>query len=167
MRLVGFTGASSGTTEWQQAQLALLLVLLRTDGEDWFIHGLCTGADEEIAAIASKIGYRLEGRPGRPVGAPARSLIFSDREFDVPGGKTPELTRNGDIVRVCEILLCAPSGFEEIRRSGTWSAIRRARSWHRERIIVWPDGTKMTERAGNAELYDPAKRPAPGPRRVS
>lgn len=114
----------------------------------WLLHGCCTGGDEQLARAARQFGYRLHGFPGRGLLDPQRSLILNDRLEPVPSTKTPELTRNRNIVAAADILLVGPSGFTEKRRSGTWATYRYALAAGLPLVIVYPDGTQNMEFAG-------------------
>ena len=55
------------------------------------------------------------------------------------------LDRNHDIVDAADVLIAAPSGTTEKRRSGTWATVRYARKLGRTICVVLPDGVVRTE----------------------
>lgn len=134
-RVVGFTGTRIGMTAKQLATLRGVLQLLRpTETHD----GDALGADAEFLRLA------IERDPEtRTVAHPCD--IEAARAFR-PHGTTlevrPPLDRNRDIVDACDILIAAPAGMAEERRSGTWATVRYARNLGRPIITVWPDGTR-------------------------
>jgi hypothetical protein len=136
MRTVGFTGTREGMTIDQKETLIYLLKANKKNNHrNEFHFGLCLGADEEAALIAERLGYVTVAHPSdRPQWT---SDFVPDEYAQAP---KPPLERNPDIVRASEILFAAPSGFVEVRRSGTWATIREARRTNTPLYIIWPDG---------------------------
>jgi len=138
MVIVGFSGTSAGTTHAQrQALVTLLDDTLVTPYVDEFHHGGCVGADQEAAALARWLGYKLVRHPA--VGVDPRKIAEKIEGERVLRG-LPPLDRNRDIVDVCHVLFTTPHLDREEQRSGTWATIRYARKVGREHAIVWPDG---------------------------
>ena len=138
--IVGFTGTRSGLTEAQRETLKRVLHI------DWspvtspplFIHGDCVGADAEAATLAYEMGYIVIAHPSDIPAMTAHTLAHERHE------PKPPLERNRDIVNECNMLVACPKGYNEERRSGTWSTIRYAQRVQRPLFIVWPDGTTNT-----------------------
>lgn len=133
---VGFTGTQKGMTVKQAAGVTALLKLFRAATTDTpqFHFGWCIGADDEAAMIAGNLGYTLIAHPGNDRskrGGIAPSVAL---------GECPNLTRNGNIVHMTNVLIAAPLLNQEEQRSGTWSTVRRARKALRPIFTVWPSG---------------------------
>lgn len=125
---VGFTGTREGMSQAQREAVAKLLAELHADE---FHHGDCIGADEQAAAIARAIGYRIHSHP------PANSAIRAFARADVELEPKDYLVRNREIVDASDVLVAAPAG-PEVRRSGTWSTVRYARKRGRAVHVVMP-----------------------------
>lgn len=128
--IVGFTGTQEGMT---QAQVKRLRSLLGPANE--FHHGDCIGADAEAHEVAESLGLFIVVHP--PVNSYKRA--FKNGHVVLP--PLPFLTRNHEIVRVCDQLLAAPRMEEEELRSGTWATVRFARKRMVPVILLLPDGS--------------------------
>ena len=130
---VGFTGTQAGLSSEQRATLTLWLEE-RSYGVNWFVHGDCVGADEQAAGIARVLGWKLECFPSdRP---DKRAYVKSDVVHD----PADPLDRNWNLASQ-DILIACPLEDKEIKRSGTWSTVRRARKRGTLIVIIWRDGT--------------------------
>lgn len=127
-RTLGFTGTSAGADPGQLRQLEERLAQLRQAGFDEFHHGLCVGADEQAAAIAKRLGFRVVAHPGLaqdPANLEYRSAYSgNDAVFEAK----PFAHRDRDIVDAAERVIAAPSTRTDEAGSGTWAAIRYAYS---------------------------------------
>jgi hypothetical protein len=160
---IGFTGTRLGLLpvqrvrlrEWFHANLTPLSVE-DEDAEpaDELHHGCCVGADDEATEIAVEDEFTraFPKLIAHPCDLPD---FFSQTAYDRSHVRLPEkppLARNFDIAFVCEVLLAAPQGTGEQRRSGTWSTVRRARALGRRVIVFWPDGRVTEESASRKRL---------------
>lgn len=142
---VGFTGTQRGLTKEQMSTLRLIASRIHNralfpDGSvfngheiNWFIHGMCWGADTEAADIFKSHGFKLIGYPGTE--QQSRS-----QQVDILKDVKPFLARNKDIVNGSDILIACPGEFTEVLRSGTWATYRYATKIPKPIAIVFPDG---------------------------
>ena len=136
---VGFTGTQKGMTENQAARVRSLLVELgATDAH----HGDCIGADADFHAMCLELGLRVHIHP--PANDTKRAFCQGAVSTATP---REYLTRNRDIVDASHVLIAAPRGAKEQRRSGTWATIRNARTAGKPLHLVFPDGSVQTEKA--------------------
>jgi hypothetical protein len=137
--IYGFTGSRQGMTSQQKEMFRDLLEQSEASKFDAFHHGCAVGCDVEAAEIAKRFQVFIVGHPGIDDHGIVRSnwTMFDDITVD----PLPFLERNRVIVTDCQLLIACPATNEEVRRSGTWSTIRFARSAHRRLMIIYPDGT--------------------------
>lgn len=127
-RRVGFTGTHKGASTTQLAIARAKLVALQAQGFGEFHHGLCIGADEQVAKIAKELGYRVVAHPGLAKD-PNNLLYRSDWSgSDETREAKPFIERDHDIVDETEVMLATPLTYEEQVRSGTWTTVRYAKS---------------------------------------
>jgi hypothetical protein len=131
MKLVGFTGTRRGMTPDQRSAVRLALREFAADGSE-FHHGDCVGADEEAAAIARELGYKIVGHP--PSNDSKRAFVIADEEWK----RKDYITRNHDIVNAVDVMIAAPRETKEVLRSGTWATIRYAQKRKVPMLIVKP-----------------------------
>lgn len=126
-RKVGFTGTHKGAHTVQLKIAQAKLTAMKSEGFDEFHHGMCVGADEQVAKIAKGLGYRVVGHPGLAQD-PGNLLYRSewDGNDEVREAK-PFIERDHDIVDETEAMLATPLTWEEQTRSGTWTTVRYAR----------------------------------------
>lgn len=137
---VGFTGTQVGMTVKQAGIIDKFLtellnkyLLITHDSPFEFHHGDCIGSDEEAAAIAFEIGYKICCHP--PINPTKRAFFHNnDVMYDLKG----YIDRNHDIVDSCDILIATPKEKEEQLRSGTWATIRYARKTGKPVEIIYP-----------------------------
>jgi hypothetical protein len=139
-RKVGFTGTSAGARPEQLREVEEHLAKLREEGFDEFHHGLCIGADEQAARIASKLGYRVVAHPGLandPTNLEYRSEFAQNDE--VLEAK-PFIDRDRDIVDVTEHIVATPRTRidETPSLSGTWATVRYARKREKPVCLILP-----------------------------
>ncbi len=139
---VGFTGTAEGLTPGQDHRLFLVLIYYyQIRSHKVFRHGDCIGSDDQAATWASHIGYKVWGHP--PINEKKRAFNKATKLWEPA---QDYLTRDRTIVDKSEVLVATPSGFEELRRSGTWYTVRYARQVELPlRIIIWPDGSTTKE----------------------
>ena len=138
-RVAGFTGTQRGMTLQQKSSVRVILLRWREHlNYNMFHHGGCIGADAEAQDIAFHLGYKIVVHP--PVDKRKMAEPIDDY---LPIYREPKLylERNEDIARECDALIATPRGEVEVRRSGTWSTIRRARRLGKWIAIVLPDGS--------------------------
>jgi hypothetical protein len=143
---VGFSGPRSGLSINQIPSLANIFSVFG-DRYVVFHHGDATGADSQACKLAVDFGFILHSHP---------SEIERYRAYfpsDVVEEPLPPLVRNNVIVRAVRLLVACPDTFHEVRRSGTWTTIRLARSVKRSRLLVWPDGKVRYEREQDLQLH--------------
>lgn len=137
---VGFTGPRDGMTLQQKTAVRSALVTLKPSHAR---HGLCTGADEQFHDICREYGLYIIGHPG--MDNHGKSPYRAHCDVDEIEPVLSYMERNQNIVNNSDILIATPSGFVEIRSSGTWSTIRKARNKRRTLFIVFPDGTTSSK----------------------
>lgn len=133
---LGFTGTGSPITDHQRLALRQLFVWVDSLANRVELHhGDCINADAEAHKVAAQLDWRIVIHP--PTN-PRRRAWCESRHI-LPTGEY--LARNKDIVRAGEhFLVAVPRDFAEERRSGTWHAVRYARSLRRPIYYVWPNG---------------------------
>lgn len=103
-------------------------------------HGGCVGADYQFHTMCLWLGAKVIVHTGHIVEkrAPCKVILGQVTVLE------PEDTikRNERMVRLGSELLAAPSGMTEIRRSGTWMTMRRARDKPIPITVAWRDGTE-------------------------
>ena len=125
---VGFSGTVKGMTEAQAREFELVLAQVIAEDEDGptvLHHGaspIKECADWEADAIARNLGLEIVEWP----------------PDDLSSGAM--LRRNQRVVDAVALLIATPRGFKVLRRSGTWSTVRRAWKAQVPVIIIWPDG---------------------------
>lgn len=141
--LIGFTGTREGLKPAQRQGLLNLLSNLKDVRQAH--HGDCTGADQEFhEAVEALFNETVIIVSHPPINNKFRAYCDANITFPTKD----YLERNDDIVNSCDALIAAPNGFEEIKRSGTWYTVRRAREAGKLVIIVYPDGTLEKENYG-------------------
>ncbi len=135
---VGFTGSRKGMTPVQQEKIRDRLMAL----EPYAVHhGDCIGADQDFhllvqttpRSVFTYIHIHPPADPRQRAWCSGTTVIFHRPE--------PYLVRNHTIVQYSGILLAAPSGMQEILRSGTWATIRYAVQLKKRVEIFFPDGS--------------------------
>jgi hypothetical protein len=136
---VGFSGTQEGMTIEQR--VAVCELLDDVPAKDRTLHeGDCIGADIECCRIAKALGFRIVCHP--PLDSTKRAFFPADETW----ARREYMERNQDIAKMAtRLFLATPKDMQETLRSGTWSAVRRARRFQRKIIIVFPDGTRRTE----------------------
>lgn len=132
MLQIGFTGTQRGMTPPQRATFLRLLQELR--GPHTLHHGDCIGADAEAHDCVKSLGWRVVIHP--PIVGVKRAHCIGDEV----AAALPYLIRNRVIVDETVLLISTPGEVDEQLRSGTWSAIRYARSRSKQVIIDPPSG---------------------------
>lgn len=138
---VGFSGTREGMTIAQNETVERILHEIHPAEVH---HGCCVGADYHFVTSANA----MLGRPriyGHPSDLRDMTSEPALRLCDELSQPRPPLDRNLDIVAACDILLAAPLGMIEERRSGTWAAVRAARRVGKAITIIFPDGTTKQE----------------------
>jgi len=131
----GMTGTQYGLTTAQFDAAVELVSSLTGD----FHHGDCIGADLSLAEIATELKLNVIAHP--PEKSDKRAFHKSHAILD----PLPYLERDYKIVDAVDLMFAFPKGFNEERRSGTWTTIRYARKRKKPLVIVWPDGTMTSE----------------------
>jgi len=145
IKVVGFTGTSSGMTEAQERTVERIL---RRVLPEWVVHGDCVGADTDFHRLCERLRAEIDGRFKiriRPCDHPKRA--WNEGFDEIKPVKKP-LVRNLDIVADSSdegLVIGTPPTDQEIRRSGTWHTLRRARKVTVPMVVVWPDGSVSWE----------------------
>ncbi len=130
---VGFTGTQyiDKITTGQMIKLIDQIKKFAPEVEEWH-HGGCKGADN-IFHLYACFYMRENNNDGKIFVHPA-SNVDPIKVADIKPQKdiivldpVPALDRNQDIVDNVDILIALPSSSTEVKRSGTWATIRRAR----------------------------------------
>src|SRR5262245_23569315 len=141
---VGFTGTRGPLTDVQVHEITMIFDSL---GHARLHHGDCVGADTTAHRLAVARGWDITIHPCTLVDVRAfcaESIVPTTGELVELEPKEP-MERNLDIAVACDLLIAAPKGNQELRRSGTWSTVRRARLAKRRIIIAWPSGRVTKE----------------------
>lgn len=136
MSKAAVTGTREGAT---YQQLATFTRILLATGATSLGHGDCIGADKQAHGIARKLGLWITGYP--PNDEKNRAWCECD-EYAAPA---PYLERNKLIVNQASFLIALPRFHYEETRSGTWAAVRYARTFggNRPIFIIAPDGNTL------------------------
>lgn len=135
MTVIGFTGTQDGMTLWQRHNVNKLLVNLNPTEVH---HGDCIGADAQFHTICKGLHIQVVGHPGKNERGQSPKRAYCDLDEEKPA--LPYLDRNDNIVKACDVLIAAPKGDQEEKRSGTWYTIRRAFRMNRTIYILFPHG---------------------------
>lgn len=130
---IAVTGTRNGMSDKQRKSFKWLLKQFPYAKE--LVHGDCVGVDEEAGEIADELGMKVLQRPSN-----LKTRAWSKVGEVIAEPKDP-LKRNEDIVNQGDCTIGCPKGMKEERRSGTWAAIRYARSVGTLLWIIWPDGS--------------------------
>ena len=126
---IGVTGTREGATEYQLNELRSVLQELK--GTE-FHHGDCKGVDEQAAAIAKELGYKIVCHP--PESDYLRAYFPAD-EMREPAGY---LKRDRRIVDECDVLLVVPLHHEWQPKGGTWYTHDYAKKINKPYNVIWP-----------------------------
>lgn len=126
-------------------------------------HGICTGADEDFHQIVldefadddpkPKI-HMHPGVNGQGTASYRGSVVMPDDWQIIEHREMPYVRRDEVMVKACTVLIATPKEFNELNRSGTWTTIRRARSYHKPHRIVYPSG--RVDRFDEQGILEPA-----------
>jgi hypothetical protein len=132
-------------TQGQKDTLAFTLDILYQKGFRRFRHGDCIGADEQAACIAKDVGFYLICHPGHPKDPNETKYRAFTNFNDEVLESFPFLKRDQHIVDGSGVLVAAPYQDYEVRRSGTWTTVRYARSKGTEVMMIY-SGRKYQQR---------------------
>lgn len=134
---LGFTGTGKGMTDRQKEVVRHTLTVNRPT---LFVHGGCTGADDQADAIAAELGIHRVVFPSSVVERSVPAEVLRGRgpcTIAQPQPGSP-LLRNPRIVAASDLLLACPQQPNEIQRSGTWATVRCARRMARPVVVITP-----------------------------
>ena len=138
--IVGVTGTTRGLASEQQTTLSLLLAEPAADYDDLELrHGDCVGVDQQAAAMARQLGYRIVGHPA--IEDDGRAYAFCDKLLP----PRESATRNRDIVEAAEVLIGCPAADQEWPGSGTWYTINYARDRGVPMLVLSPSGRVLDD----------------------
>lgn len=143
---IGVTATRDGGTEAQLATARALLRYHAYPGSE--LHeGHCIGGDEQLSELAKEYGYEVHAHPGVGInGVDKNRSANGAGHYDRIYPELPHLERNKIIVDLSDFIMAMPKQFDEqFRGSGTWHAIRYARSVGKRLVIIWPDGSASGE----------------------
>lgn len=126
---VGVTGTREGATAQQLDELRVVLQGL--NGTE-FHHGDCKGVDEQAAAIAKELGYKIVCHP--PESDYLRAYFPAD-EMREPAGY---LKRDRTIVDETDCLIVVPLHTEWQPKGGTWYTHDYAKKRDKPLTIIFP-----------------------------
>lgn len=133
--IIGFTGTQTGITTQQLRTLQYEVANRALETTEWH-HGDCTGGDEsfhELVVGSSKVVIHPPLDDSKRAFCDGLNVeIREPKEY---------LERDDDIAREVDVLIACPKGFKEELRSGTWATVRYARKYHKDVIIIYPDGS--------------------------
>lgn len=129
--IVSFTGTQRGMTPLQKAMLVGALARLCPSE---FHHGDCIGADAEAHEIVRRESPNTVIFTHPPIVEKKRAGCRGDYSFS----PKDYLTRNRELVAICEELIAAPKMRAEELRSGTWATVRYARRAGKKVHFIWP-----------------------------
>jgi hypothetical protein len=135
--IIGFTGTRKGLSWWQNVKVHGQLKGWKANGAEFFMHGMCVGADEIAHHLAFGLGYKCVGLPSNRFNKVAKLDLGELYQTYSPA---EPLARNKLIVEQCHLLLACPETTQEEQRSGTWMTIRYARKLRRPLILIMPTG---------------------------
>ena len=139
--VVGFSGTIKGMTTIQKgifiAKITSLDDLYENDVE--FHHGDCEGADEEADRLVRQYCPTWKVHIHPPTNQNFRAFCDNNGDTVVHQSKK-YLLRNNDIAQICNELIATPESFHEMRRSGTWATVRRAKRHNKLLFIITPNG---------------------------
>jgi len=139
MKKLGFTGTRNFLTQVQMRWLYTFLDDVVKEGEvEEIHHGACTGADLEMHLAALERGIPLVVHPPVKTNYLAVECITPTPGVTILPAK-PYLTRDRDIVSICDGVLGMPSG-DESDGGGTWYTVNYAVRVLKPVVIVHPDG---------------------------
>lgn len=138
VKLVSFTGTRNGMTDAQKSSFAEIISLLKPV---CFIHGDCLGADHDAHNLTKEHSPETKIAIRPCFYKNMRAYCKGDIEFPE---KHP-LDRNVDIVEDGELLIACPKKMTKEQTGGTWHTINFARMNNLSLIVIWPDGTLLTE----------------------
>ena len=136
--VVGFTGTRKGMTPAQEAKVRELLAgLAEIRGAH---HGDAVGADARFHEFCLELEVPVYLHPADD----PRDRAYCQGAKDTSAPRR-FLDLNRDIVNWSHAMIATPASMKEQLRSGTWAAVRYARTQRRTIYIVWPDGTVTVE----------------------
>jgi len=139
---VAFTGTRKGMTPEQTEAVRQAIRELVTPERDLSIHhGDAIGADSDMHVLAIKEGVAIHIHP--VVNDPTRAHNKGAQVTNPPRQDFRE--RDNALVSLTNILIAAPRGKREERRSGTWATIRHARKVGATIVFCYPDGSSEIE----------------------
>jgi hypothetical protein len=126
---VGVTGTREGATEYQLSELRTVLSWL--DSRE-FHHGDCKGVDEQAAAIAKELGYKIVCHP------PSNDYLQAHFPYDECREPAGYLKRDRAIVDECDVLIVVPLHEEWQPKGGTWYTHDYAVKTNKKIMLIWP-----------------------------
>jgi hypothetical protein len=138
---LGFTGTQKGMTDRQKKWVAAAVAKFAPATAH---HGDCIGSDAEFHDIVATSGLPITIIIHPPTDDSKRAWCGGA----LVRAPKPYMERNFAIVEDCNILIAAPKGMSEERRSGTWATVRMALRANKHVIVVKPDGSLVIRTLG-------------------
>lgn len=130
------TGTRKGMTLHQHNTF---VSMLKADRPSLIVHGAALGADSDVHRKAILYNIPCDIYPAS--GVPSNIDNLNIRAIDIIHEAAPPLERNKTMVKAGTHVVAFPKLMVEELRSGTWAAIRYAKTARKPLTIVWPDGT--------------------------
>lgn len=126
---LGFTGTQSGMTA---NQLIELVDFITNNTITHAYHGDCIGADSEFHTLLR------EYSPSTiiTIFPPSNNSKRAYNKADILMPEDTYMKRNQSIVNACDILIAGIPTTHELRRSGTWSTVRKARKADKDILLL-------------------------------
>lgn len=128
---VGVTGTREGANEFQLAEVRALLS--RLNGTELH-HGDCKGVDEQVAAIAKELGYKIVCHP------PESDYLRAYFPYDETREPLGYLKRDRNIVDETDVLIVVPLQNEWQPKGGTWYTHDYGKKKGKPVSIIYPGG---------------------------
>lgn len=126
---IGITGTREGANEYQLEEVRAFLAEFK--GSELH-HGDCKGVDEQVAAIAKELGYRIVCHP------PESDYLRAYFPYDECREPLGYLRRDRNIVDETDMLIVVPLQNEWQPKGGTWYTHDYAKKKEKPYIVVWP-----------------------------
>lgn len=146
--VIGFSGTQVGMTEAQKNKFVEEFCKIQDmfpDKKLEFHHGDDEGSDSDADELVRFCSRSCEIHIHPPVNENRRAFC-NKRGPTVVHEAKKFLVRNNDIAYVCNMLIAIVKERYEMRRSGTWSTVRRARRYNKPIIFIYPDGNIRDEK---------------------
>jgi len=141
---IGFTGNQHGMSEIQYNVFRGIIILLNSQYDIVFHHGVCIGSDEDAHNIVMDYtNAKIQLHP--PIKTNKMFKVENNKRIKTKDPKE-YLERNRDIVNASRFIFATPKTNKEKTRSGTWSTIRYNRKKNKHTYIILPKGLVVKDK---------------------